>query len=396
MYAAAYIRDKRGFVISTNQDAVKKMVEAIDAKLRTMTEYELVALTKEKGLAIEILADTHFRTNGNRKTRVNGKNRQHLAFNESLYHYAFNVYSKTGLHKRLMDERRKFLNSLLKNKVNIEGIKMERDEHRVLKVSPDSIWGQAIKYFDISNNWVTSEGTLILARVDGEDITSHELIPEGKNVELNPILDKYFTLHSLLGNNLRMMLTGSEINHKNKHLGKMNPASIISKALNPDNKSTSLLFQQQEIQDAVTAVAEEMNINPNDLWATLSFTDVERIIDNISDLTVKGKVRKAIDKALYEVESAGQGAQLKRNVIIPATMRYYTQNSLRGIPSTMRIAVMDDIQASVFNFTGVDGSVDAHDGAAYINPITSILENWSLQENEVGTVKKPIWHYYDK
>jgi len=77
-------------------------------------------------------------------------------------------------------------------------------------------------------------------------------------------------------------------------------------------------------------------------------------------------------------------------------MRYYTQGSLRGIASTMRIAVMDDIPAPVFNFTGEEGSVDSHDGAAFINPITSILENWSLQENEVGTVKKPIWHYYDK
>jgi len=35
-------------------------------------------------------------------------------------------------------------------------------------------------------------------------------------------------LNSLLGNNLRMILTGSEINHKNKHLAGINPALVIS------------------------------------------------------------------------------------------------------------------------------------------------------------------------
>jgi hypothetical protein len=128
----------------------------------------------------------------------------------------------------------------------------------------------------------------------------------------------------------------------------------------------------------------------------MSLLEAYELIDNITDVATKNKVKKAIDKKMYEVEAFGQGAQLKRNVIIPATMRYYTQNSLRGIPRTMRLAIMNDIQADVFNFTGDDGSVDSHDGAAFINPITSILENWSLQENEVGTVKKPIWHYYDK
>ena len=48
------------------------------------------------------------------------------------------------MHKRLADERRKFLNSLLKNKVSIDGIKMEYDERRVLRPSVDNIWGKAI------------------------------------------------------------------------------------------------------------------------------------------------------------------------------------------------------------------------------------------------------------
>jgi hypothetical protein len=75
----------------------------------------------------------------------------------------------------------------------------------------------------------------------------------------------------------------------------------------------------------------------------MSLIEAYELIDNIADTTIKNRIKKAIDRTMYEVESAGQGAQLKRNVIIPATMRYYTQNSLRGIPSTMRLAIMDDI-----------------------------------------------------
>jgi hypothetical protein len=67
-------------------------------------------------------------------------------------------------------------------------------------------------------------------------------------VELNPILDKYFMLNSLLGNNLRMVLTGSEINHKNKHLIGLKPNNIITKTLNPDNKSNLIDFQDANIK----------------------------------------------------------------------------------------------------------------------------------------------------
>jgi len=75
----------------------------------------------------------------------------------------------------------------------------------------------------------------------------------------------------------------------------------------------------------------------------MSLIEAYDLIDNITDAATKRMVKKAIDAKMYEVESTGQGAQLKRNVIIPATMRYYTQNSLRGIGKTMRLAIMNDI-----------------------------------------------------
>jgi hypothetical protein len=60
-------------------------------------------------------------------------------------------------------------------------------------------------------------------------------------------------------------------------------------------------------------------------------------------------------------------------------MRYFFQNSLDGIARTMRCAVIEDIKAPVYQFSGKqDKPVDSHDGAAFIDPFTSILENLSL------------------
>jgi len=61
--------------------------------------------------------------------------------------------------------------------------------------------------------------------------------------------------------------------------------------------------------------------------------------------------------------------------------------------SKMNIAVVKDVAANIFNFDGIATTEDAHDGSAWINPIASLLENWSLQSSEVGTVKKPIHHW---
>ena len=387
-YKQAYTIDEFGNVTSTNDLALRQLVTTVDRRLNNITEQELIALARQKGVKSEILADTHFRYNKHRKR--GGK--QYLSFNESLYHYATKVYTKQGIRQRLNDEKRKFLNQLLKNKISITGISMFKGQP-----DPESLFTMALKDLDETpSNWIQRDGTLTLAKVNDENIVVHNAFPEGTNVELNPILDKYFMLNSLLGNNLRMVLTGSEINHKNKHLAGINPALVISRLYNEKDKAANLNMQDANIRQAVETTALQKGLNAEDFWKSMSLIEAYDLIDNITDTATKNKVKKAIDKKMYEVESAGQGAQLKRNVIIPATMRYYTQNSLRGIPRTMRLAIMNDIQADVFNFTGDDGTVDSHDGAAYINPITSILENWSLQENEVGTVKKPIWHYYDK
>ena len=68
------------------------------------------------------------------------------------------------------------------------------------------------------NEWVDAEtGKLILAKTNnGKNILGIGDNYNNEDVILNPFLDKFFYIEGLLSNNLRMSLTGSEINHPNK------------------------------------------------------------------------------------------------------------------------------------------------------------------------------------
>lgn len=108
------------------------------------------------------------------------------------------------------------------------------------------------------------------------------------------------------------------------------------------------------------------------------------------------RLRPIYDKAIHASENNTQLTQLKRNVIIPATLQYEQQGTLNGVPKKMKVAVIKDTKAQVFNFRGeVKDNLDARDGSAYINPFISILENGSLQDQKVGVDKKPIWHSFN-
>ena len=63
-----------------------------------------------------------------------------------------------------------------------------------------------------------------------------------------------------------------------------------------------------------------------------------------------------------------------------------------GVTPTMKVAVMGDVQASVYNINGLESNVDAHDGSADNNMLWHILENLSLQDAAVGEDAKPILH----
>lgn len=371
---------KRLFPQIKGIDDISKVLKGIPTKLATGEE---VTINSEKDLmnavnsynkanpnnTITLYKDLHYR-------QIKGKK---LAFNELLYEFATNLYNpndSTRLNQRLALEKRRFLKNLLEKQFSIP---VDEQMKSIMKQTFGLNTKQWIKK-------IGGEEYVVLAKSGNEDIL-YGSIDDNADFTLNPMLNAYFLIDNLIGNNLRFSTTGSEINHKIKALAKLD---LKKKIKNENLNKRNILF-----------------LNPEYDQNVLTFYDLKKMIDNGKELIANGAkaegvplentiadLEAAYDDQIYAMENLGQNAQFKRNVIMSATMTKMVP-SLEGICEQMNIACISDVPADVFNFSGKTDVVDAHDGSAQLSPFWSILENKSLGPNEVGTIKKPIQHYYD-
>ena len=371
---------KRLFPQIKGIDNISKVLKGIPTKLATGEE---VTINSEKDLmnavnsynkanpnnTITLYKDLHYR-------QIKGKK---LAFNELLYEFATNLYNpndSTRLNQRLALEKRRFLKNLLEKQFSIP---VDEQMKSIMKQTFGLNTKQWIKK-------IGGEEYVVLAKSGNEDIL-YGSIDDNADFTLNPMLNAYFLIDNLIGNNLRFSTTGSEINHKIKALAKLD---LKKKIKNENLNKRNILF-----------------LNPEYDQNVLTFYDLKKMIDNGKELIANGAkaegvplentiadLEAAYDDQIYAMENLGQNAQFKRNVIMSATMTKMVP-SLEGICEQMNIACISDVPADVFNFSGKTDAVDAHDGSAQLSPFWSILENKSLGPNEVGTIKKPIQHYYD-
>ena len=328
-----------------------KSLQDINNILRTKSSDEFIQDAMNVG--VDVMEDIHYRKS------INGG----LSVNELLQYYADVYNTPTQLNKRLESEKYKFVNSLTQYRVSFAAT----DE---LKLALNEV---------NASNWIDN-GLMIIAKTkEGKNIFYGE-VPS--DAQINPLLEKYFYVSSLLQNNLRLSLIGTELNHKVK------PLSNITKRLENN-------FTKQELDFVRTFVGLTEN-------EKINLVDIKTAIDNfvpadLNDEEFHQGIEKKYENEIYKVETAAQSAQLKRTVPIPGTMRYFLQGTLDGIADTMRCAVIEDVPAEVYQFSGKqDKPIDAHDGSAFIDPITSILENNSLQDAEVGTIKKTLWHGFNE
>lgn len=371
---------KRLFPQIKDIDDISKVLKGIPTKLATGEE---VTINSEKDLmnavnsynkanpnnTITFYKDLHYR-------QIKGKK---LAFNELLYEFATNLYNpndSTRLNQRLALEKRRFLKTLLEKQFSIP---VDEQMKSIMKQTFGLNTKQWIKK-------VGSEEYVVLAKSGNEDIL-YGSIDDNADFTLNPMLNAYFLIDNLIGNNLRFSTTGSEINHKIKALAKLD---LKEKIKNENlNKRNILLLNPEYDQNVLTFYdLKKMIDNGKELIANGAKTEGVPLENTIADLEA------AYDDQIYAMENLGQNAQFKRNVIMSATMTKMVP-SLEGICEQMNVACISDVPADMFNFSGKTDTIDAHDGSAQLSPFWSILENKSLGPNEVGTIKKPIQHYYD-
>lgn len=111
------------------------------------------------------------------------------------------------------------------------------------------------------------------------------------------------------------------------------------------------------------------------------------------DLTTK---EPYLDPAKGKVDSDEKELSLrldasqKRMVIFPGTVENYLQNSLRGVNHKFNVAIVSDPEEKVFNTRGEEDNQKIFDGASYISPYESRMENESLIGKGATGTKKTL------
>lgn len=324
------VADDYRVIFGINNDDDSEVFLLANELMQNESKDSFIKKAYDKG--IKVFEDLHYRKIG---TGVSP--------NETLYNYVTNIFN--NLEDFLRSEEIGYLNQLLNNYVIISANEV------VMQAL-----NKAVENTETSaSSWV-EDGLLVLAKVNGKNIVAGETIPLEANVVVNPLIESYFYFHNVIDNNIKLGLSGHELHHAVKNLPKV---------LRKFNKETGL--------------------------NTTTYFQAETLAKGDPDL------REALNKAYYTVISLSHNAQFKRTVPIPGTIRPFDQGTLKGIASTYNVAVVQDIAALTHDFLGNHGfedassSVDAHDGSAWVDPFTSILENYSLDDSEGGEVKKPLW-----
>ena len=317
----------------------------------------------------------------------------YCAINEILEYNARVYNDEVLLSEALEQEKYNFLQNLIDYNVAFQIIDFQDDieYYTSSKISDkasstNAIMSTILNYLkdpdariNFFSNWVDAKsGKLILAKQGNRDILGigKDFNKNEPGMILNPFLDKFFYIEGLLSNNLRMSLTGSEVNHPDKAKGTLfSKVKGISNFVD-FNKATGLNLNATQYQEVKTLL--------------------DRTDDVVDLVEIDHPVIKQIyDKSIIRIINTAQGTQFKRNVIIPATLQYCQQGTKNGVGKKIKCAVIYDEKAPVHNYRGETGKVDSADGSAQINPFQSILENLSLGSQAVGFIKKPIWHSYD-
>lgn len=404
--------------------------DQINARLKGYTEERLVK--EAQALGLRAMVDFHYR-----KKKINGK--EALMINEILQHQA--KYSdKATLNQKFKTEEVNFINNLVDSgvffyvdyhdtslydtKYKSLSIKeqLQKSSNPIANILLNQYTTEAEinEYFqgnakEGKRAWVKN-GKLILAYDQAGNPVLHTNVTGV--TEINPLLERFFYTDTLLANNLRLQLTGFETNHPDKSkFAKM--WDNIAKGLGITNPLISSMKTIEGMQKAkVWLVSENVNEQYNDKVITNNpeiaasygeFIDLRPYHLSVRDLKALNELDlhalsssnntqlvSLSNSLMTIIENISQGTQLKRNVIVPATMHYMHNDLMEGVAKRIKVAIIHDMPAKVFNFSGESDKIDSMDGSAYTTAQQSILENKSLGSQEVGADKKPIWHHYDQ
>lgn len=372
--------------------------------LKNLTEQQLLAYGKRLGIDLEKDKDYRERK---KKVVIDGKEKtiKYCVVNEILEYNARVYNDEDLLYEALNHEKYNFLQNLIDYNSAFQVIDFGDDIEYYLKdtiddraKSKNAVITTILNYYKSPDDrkaffseWIDAKtGKMILAKQGDRNILglSGDFNKNEEGMMLNPLLDRFFYIEGLLSNNLRMSLTGSEINHPDKAF-----ETLLNTIKDPKkvhdfvtfNKVTGEQLKTKEEYEALKSIIDQCD----------TVSEIRDKSLEYANTPIGSILNRIYEKSIIKIINTAQGTQFKRNVIIPATLQYCQQGTRVGITSKIKGAVIYDEEAPVHNYRGETGTVDSADGSAQINPFQSILENLSLGSQAVGFIKKPIWHSYD-
>ena len=155
-----------------------------------------------------------------------------------------------------------------------------------------------------------------------------------------------------------------------------------------DDSAINNLFKSLGVADTEVANVRERAIDAFFVLDLVLSNEYNKMM--VGDAMWHATKSKSADSAV--VMASRWISQVKRMVIYGATSHTFAQGLKYGVPEEANMCVIEDIPAAVRNLTGNQTNIDSADGAGYVSPYFSMMENASLLEAAVKGPKKTIWH----
>lgn len=204
---------------------------------------------------------------------------------------------------------------------------------------------------DYNKEWIDKDSNeLILYKVEEGSLTEENVINNKVKVVLNPILEKFLALDNFISYSYNALVYGLPYIHPAKG-NKAKSLAEKKKARNEKNKTNEIIYE-----------SDYLTFDRNDI--------------------------------LVE-DAARTNASYKRAVIGGATIHTWLKNKPEGIPSKLKLAVIEDPEERVYNIQQTsEDKITMYDGAIWMDPFYAIWEANSVAElNQSITHRKPIGYF---
>lgn len=365
------------FTEIVSSDTGTTRFETINHYLKSLTQEELNTLVEEYNkyntdkIALEL--DKDYRV-------FNG----HCAVNEILREYATLAVDKTAVTNYLQKQADLYIQDLKSYGMSFKVFDYSRDMDKwvndklplyrasgILRALSDEKILNIKDRKKFAEQWISNTGELILTDNAGN---------------INPFFEKFFYIEGLYSNNLRLSLTGSEINHPDKAKSLFKKLAKLSNQFKKGEKNLSA-YKKMLVDNKVFSedITDQQILEFHEVFYDKSLAELK----DYSGL-YEQNIKIIYDSSILETTNTAQGTQFKRNVIIPATLETPITGMINGMANEVNVAVVYDMEAPVNNLR-YSSAIDSQDGSARISYIQYKLENNGLGDHKVGTNRKPIW-----